>query len=183
MPYMIAVLCVLVAYTFPVLPLLPSAPFLVPAILASINLVIVLTLGKNWSRKDLLNCAVIIKYGTLPIYVIIVMASIKWYFKSHSSVLLSLLMSITVLVIGIVYYIFLLAASPYSIAYLVKACKEQQYPKRQAILMGVCQLVFPLDLLALVAILWKEKHLIKTTIVFLCGIAAMILIFSQLFNI
>ena len=36
---------------------------LLPFIMGIVNLIVVLTVGRKWSRKTLLNCTLIIKYG------------------------------------------------------------------------------------------------------------------------
>lgn len=35
-----------------------------------VNLITVLTVGRKWTRKTLLNCTLIIKYGLIPFYLI-----------------------------------------------------------------------------------------------------------------
>ena len=77
MAYLIPTLYVIVSYTFFLLPSLfdhvmelKILSILLPFIMGVVNLIIVLTVGRKWTRKTLLNCTLIIKYGLIPFYLI-----------------------------------------------------------------------------------------------------------------
>ena len=77
MTYILPVLYVIVSYTFFLLTgffdnaiKLQIVSILLPFIMGIINLIVVLTAGRKWSRKTLLNCTLIIKYGLIPSYLI-----------------------------------------------------------------------------------------------------------------
>ena len=77
MPYLIPILYVIVSYTFFLLPglfdqvvELQIISALLPFLMGVVNLIVVLTVGRKWSRKTLLNCTLIIKYGLIPFYLI-----------------------------------------------------------------------------------------------------------------
>ena len=77
MAYLIPTLYVIVSYTFFLLPglfdhvmELKILSILLPFIMGVVNLIIVLTVGRKWTRKTLLNCTLIIKYGLIPFYLI-----------------------------------------------------------------------------------------------------------------
>ena len=77
MTYILPVLYVIVSYTFFLLAgwfdnavELQMLSILLPFIMGIVNLVLVLTVGRRWSRKTLLNCALIIKYGLIPFYLV-----------------------------------------------------------------------------------------------------------------
>ena len=70
MAYFIPTLYVIVSYTFFLLPglfdhvmELKILSILLPFIMGVVNLITVLTVGRKWTRKTLLNCTLIIKYG------------------------------------------------------------------------------------------------------------------------
>ena len=70
MTYILPVLYVIVSYTFFLLAgcfdnaiKLQILSILLPFIMGIVNLIVVLTVGRKWSRKTLLNCTLIIKYG------------------------------------------------------------------------------------------------------------------------
>lgn len=77
MAYILPVVYVVVSYTFFLLAgffdntmELQIFSILLPFIMGIINLIVVLTAGKKWSRKTLLNCTLIIKYGLIPFYLL-----------------------------------------------------------------------------------------------------------------
>lgn len=77
MAYLIPTLYVIVSYTFFLLPglfdhvmELKILSILLPFIMGVVNLITVLTVGRKWTRKTLLNCTLIIKYGLIPFYLI-----------------------------------------------------------------------------------------------------------------
>ena len=69
MTYILPVLYVIVSYTFFLLAgcfdnaiKLQILSILLPFIMGIVNLIVVLTVGRKWSRKTLLNCTLIIQY-------------------------------------------------------------------------------------------------------------------------
>ncbi len=77
MTYILPVLYVIVSYTFFLLAgcfdnaiILQILSILLPFIMGIVNLIVVLTVGRKWSRRTLLNCTLIIKYGLIPFYLI-----------------------------------------------------------------------------------------------------------------
>ena len=77
MTYILPVLYVIVSYTFFLLAgcfdnaiKLQILSILLPFIMGIVNLIVVLTVGRKWSRKTLLNCTLIIKYELIPFYLI-----------------------------------------------------------------------------------------------------------------
>ena len=77
MTYILPVLYVIVSYTFFLLAVhfgnaitLQIVSILLPFIMGIVNLIVVLTVGRKWSRKTLLNCTLIIKYGLIPFFLI-----------------------------------------------------------------------------------------------------------------
>ena len=77
MTYILPVLYVIVSYTFFLLVgcfdnaiKLQILSISLPFIMGIVNLIVVLTVGRKWSRRTLLNCTLIIKYGLIPFYLI-----------------------------------------------------------------------------------------------------------------
>ena len=77
MAYVLPILYLITSYTFLLLANLfhnvvelEMIAFLLPFIIGFLNLIVVLTAGRKWSRKTLLNCTLIIKYGLIPLYLI-----------------------------------------------------------------------------------------------------------------
>ncbi len=173
MTYILPVLYVIVSYTFFLLAVcfgnaitLQIVSILLPFIIGIVNLIVVLIVGRKWSRKTLLNCTLIIKYGLIPFYLI--GGSITVY------VTLIAFFGLVTIVFLILGYGILLGASPYAIAYLIKSCKDGVHPKWLAVLGGICQFFFSFDVFAMMVLTLKERHKVKTTIAVFCGMCLIV---------
>ena len=195
MTYILPVLYVIVSYTFFLLAgcfdnaiKLQILSILLPFIMGIVNLIVVLTVGRKWSRKTLLNCTLIIKYGLIPFYLvggsITVYVTLMAFFPLPLMALFGLV-TIVFLIFG---YGILLGAAPYAIAYLIKSCKDGIHPKWLAVLAGICQFFFSFDVLAMMLSLHdalpismmlltlKERHRVKTTIAVFCAMCLALLL-------
>lgn len=149
MAYLIPTLYVIVSYTFFLLPglfdhvmELKILSILLPFIMGVVNLIIVLTVGRKWTRKTLLNCTLIIKYGLIPFYLIGGSITIGVTVAALFPLPLMALLGLVTIVFLIFGYGILLGASPYALAYIIKSCKEGKHSKIVAILSGICQFLF-----------------------------------------
>ena len=149
---------------------------LLPFIMGVVNLITVLTVGRKWTRKTLLNCTLIIKYGLIPFYLIGGSITIGVTVAALFPLPLMALLGLVTIVFLIFGYGILLGASPYALAYIIKSCKEGKYSKIVAILSGICQFLFSFDVLSMMILTIKEKHLVKTTICVLGGMCLIILL-------
>lgn len=183
MAYILPVVYVVVSYTFFLLAgffdntmELQILSILLPFIMGIINLIVVLTAGKKWSRKTLLNCTLIIKYGLIPFYLlggsITVYVTMMALFPLPLMALLGLV-TIVFLIFG---YGILLGSAPYAISYLIKSRKDGVHPKWLAILGGICQFFFSFDVLAMMVLTLKERHRVKTTLAIFCAMFLAVLI-------
>ena len=152
MPYLIPILYVIVSYTFFLLPglfdqvvELQIISALLPFLMGVVNLIVVLTVGRKWSRKTLLNCTLIIKYGLIPFYLIGGCITISVTLAALFPLPLMVLFGLVTVVFLIFGYGILLGAAPYAIAYLIKSCKEGRHSKAVVILSGICQFLFSFD--------------------------------------
>ena len=182
MAYLIPTLYVIVSYTFFLLPgLFDNAlkaqiiSLLLPFIMGVVNLITVLTVGRKWTRKTLLNCTLIIKYGLIPFYLIGGSITIGVTLAALFPLPLMALFGLITIVFLIFGYGILLGASPYALAYIIKSCKEGKHSKIMAILSGICQFLFSFDVFSMMILTIKEKHLVKTTIVVFAGVCLAIL--------
>ena len=185
MTYILPVLYVVVSYTFFLLVgffdnaiKLQILSILLPFIMGIVNLIVVLTVGRKWSRKTLLNCTLIIKYGLIPFYLI--GGSITAYVTLMALFPLPLmalfgLVSAVLLIFG---YGILLGSAPYAIAYLVKSCKDGVHPIWLAVLGGICQFFFSFDVLAMMVLTLKERHRVKTTVAVICAMCLAVLLIT-----
>lgn len=183
MAYILPVVYVIVSYTFFLLAgffdntmELQILSILLPFIMGIINLIVVLTAGRKWSRKTLLNCTLIIKYGLIPFYLlggsITVYVTMMALFPLPLMALLGLV-TIVFLIFG---YGILLGSAPYAISYLIKSRKDGVHPKWLAILGGICQFFFSFDVLAMMVLTLKERHRVKTTLAIFCAMFLAVLI-------
>lgn len=183
MAYILPVVYVVVSYTFFLLAgffdntmELQIFSILLPFIMGIINLIVVLTAGRKWSRKTLLNCTLIIKYGLIPFYLlggsITVYVTMMAFFPLPLMALFGLV-TIVFLIFG---YGILLGSAPYAISYLIKSRKDGVHPKWLAILGGICQFFFSFDVLAMMVLTLKERHRVKTTLAIFCAMFLAVLI-------
>ena len=134
-----------------------------------INLIVVLTAGKKWSRKTLLNCTLIIKYGLIPFYLLGGSITVYVTMMALFPLPLMALFGLVTIVFLIFGYGILLGSAPYAISYLIKSRKDGVHPKWLAILGGICQFFFSFDVLAMMVLTLKERHRVKTTLAIFCA--------------
>lgn len=184
MIYFIPILSVIVSYSVLLLLVLPDNAevlkcilWYLPFLMGIINFIVVLTVGRKWSRKVLLNSTLIIKYGLIPFYLcggyLFFCSNLMAAFPSW----LWFLFEIAILLLSMLVYGILLGSAPYAVAYIIKAYKEGVHSIGITIVSGICQFLFSFDLLSMMALTLKEKHLVKTTILFFGMMCLSILLF------
>ena len=183
MAYILPVVYVVVSYTFFLLAgffdntmELQILSILLPFIMGIINLIIVLTAGRKWSRKTLLNCTLIIKYGLIPFYLLGGSITVYVTMMALFPLPLMALFGLVTIVFLIFGYGILLGSAPYAISYLIKSRKDGVHPKWLAILGGICQFFFSFDVLAMMVLTLKERHRVKTTLAIFCAMFLAVLI-------
>ena len=183
MAYILPVVYVVVSYTFFLLAgffdntmELQILSILLPFIMGIINLIVVLTAGRKWSRKTLLNCTLIIKYGLIPFYLLGGSITVYVTMMALFPLPLMALFGLVTIVFLIFGYGILLGSSPYAISYLIKSRKDGVHPKWLAILGGICQFFFSFDVLAMMVLTLKERHRVKTTLAIFCTMFLAVLI-------
>lgn len=176
MAYILPVVYVVVSYTFFLLAgffdntmELQILSILLPFIMGIINLIVVLTAGRTWSRKTLLNCTLIIKYGLIPFYLLGGSITVYVTMMALFPLPLMALFGLVTIVFLIFGYGILLGSAPYAISYLIKSRKDGVHPKWLAILGGICQFFFSFDVLAMMVLTLKERHRVKTTLAIFCA--------------
>ena len=183
MAYILPAGYVVVSYTFFLLAgffdntmELQILSILLPFIMGIINLIVVLTAGRKWSRKTLLNCTLIIKYGLIPFYLLGGSITVYVTMMSLFPLPLMALFGLVTIVFLIFGYGILLGSAPYAISYLIKSRKDGVHPKWLAILGGICQFFFSFDVLAMMVLTLKERHRVKTTLAIFCAMFLAVLI-------
>lgn len=183
MAYILPVVYVVVSYTFFLLAgffdntmELQILSILLPFIMGIINLIVVLTAGRKWSRKTLLNCTLIIKYGLIPFYLLGGSITVYVTMMALFPLPLMALFGLVTIVFLIFGYGILLGSAPYAISYLIKSRKDGVHPKWLTILGGICQFFFSFDVLAMMVLTLKERHRVKTTLAIFCTMFLAVLI-------
>lgn len=183
MAYILPVVYVVVSYTFFLLAgffdntmELQILSIFLPFIMGIINLIVVLTAGRKWSRKTLLNCTLIIKYGLIPFYLLGGSITVYVTMMALFPLPLMALFGLVTIVFLIFGYGILLGSAPYAISYLIKSRKDGVHPKWLAILGGICQFFFSFDVLAMMVLTLKERHRVKTTLAIFCAMSLAVLI-------
>lgn len=183
MTYLFPILYLTVSYTFFLLAgcfdnriALQFLSLLLPFIMGIVNLIVVLTIGRKWSRKTLLNCTLIIKYGLIPFYLIGGSATIFVTLMALFPLPLMALFGLFTVFFLMFGYGILLGAAPYSIAYLIKSYQDGIHPKWLVIVAGICQFFFSFDVLIMMVLTFKERHKVKTTIAVFCAMCLAILL-------
>ena len=183
MTYLFPILYLIVSYTFFLLAgcfdnriALQFLSLLLPFIMSIVNLIVVLTIGRKWPRKTLLNCTLIIKYGLIPFYLIGGSATIFVTLMALFPLPLMALFGLFIVFFLMFGYGILLGAAPYSIAYLIKSYQDGIHPKWLVIVAGICQFFFSFDVLIMMVLTFKERHKVKTTIAVFCAMCLAILL-------
>ncbi len=187
MPYLVPILHVIASYCLLIIPtsLRPTFNvdlilFCFPFVLGIVNLIIVLTAGRKWSRETMMNCAMIVKYGLIPFYLFGgLVAVIVTALALFPLPLMQLFMLVTAVFVASGYFL-LLASAPYTISYLIKARKDGLHSTGGTILAGICQFLFVFDVASLMIFSLKDRHRVKTTIAALIVTALMILLIAAL---
>lgn len=188
--YILAALYVASIYLFPFLFFgingsssetsgLNAWPLLIPVIFGLINLVVVL-LGKNTiGRTQLLNCTVLIKYTLIPFFIIgglcIAVALLLTFTPVVIMIFVGPTVAITLSVLG---WFAIVGSAPYSIAYIVKSCKQGVHGKVLSVIAGILQFFFAADVISVMVLALKEKKCVKITVALLVILILAVLIFA-----
>ena len=140
-----------------------------------VSLIIVSAVGRKSSRKTLLNCTFVIKYGLIPFYLIGGCITISVTLAALFPLPLMVLLGLVTVVFLIFGYGILLGAAPYAIAYLIKSCKEGRHSKAVVILSGICQFLFSFDVFSMIKVTMEKTYQLESTMVVFAGVCLAIL--------
>lgn len=173
--YLLAAAYVVSAYLVPVLFFVLSQEssggsggglwlFLILMALAVANLLTVVTGRDKISRTQLLNCTVLIKYCLIPFYIaggIVVAVSLLMMFTPV--VIMIFAGPAIAIVLSAFGWIVMVGGAPYSVAYIVKSCKQGVHGKVLSVFAGIFQFFFTVDVVSIMVLALKEKRWVKTT--------------------
>jgi hypothetical protein len=136
-----------------------------PLFLGIINLIVVILLKDKVGRIRLLNCAILIKYSLIPLYIV-----------GGLTIVLSLLLMLTPVVImvfvgptiattlSILGWIAMVGAAPFSVGYIWMSYKEKIHGKFLSVITSIFQFFFTVDVISMMVLALKEKRCVKVTI-------------------
>lgn len=176
--YVLPVLYVIVAYGFslmayrlPTLQMeehigenLATAVWILPLVMGAINLIVIVGFGKRIGREQLLDCTLLIKYALIPLYLVggigVVLSFALAFVPLPFMIVMGPIMAVG---LGMLGWMILAGAAPFSIAYLVRARQEGVHGTFLAVLAGVFQFFFALDVISMMVLTVKEKKWVKVT--------------------
>lgn len=160
--YILPLLYVIMAYTFPVIFFKGDfenrlLPLLMPIALGLVNLVITLVLRGKISRLYYLNFAVLIKYCLIPFYVagaiVIAIALFFMLMPIAITVFIGPMVAVLFTVMG---WLVLIGAAPYSLAYIIESRKENVHGRILSLAAGIMQFFFVTDIIAVIVLAFRE---------------------------
>ncbi|MGN0155797.1 MAG: hypothetical protein ACI39N_00980 [Lachnospiraceae bacterium] len=175
--YILAACYVASVYLFPVIPYWGSKIntnkgydfggwlLVLPLILDIISLIVVI-FGKNLiGRTRFLNCAILIKYSLIPLFMIggfcVVAALLLTFTPVVIMIFAGPMMAVTLSVLG---WIVMLGSVSYSLAYIIKSYKQGIHGKAISVIAGIFQFFFAVDVISIMVLSLKEKKCVKVTI-------------------
>lgn len=129
-----------------------------PIILGLVNLAMVLIMGEKISRGQLLVCTRIIKYGLIPFYIIGGLCIALALLLMFTPVVIMVFVGPTIAVaLSIIGWLGLLGAAPFSLAYIVRACKEGVHGKVLSVFAAIFQFCFTMDVIFVIILAIKDR--------------------------
>jgi len=136
---------------------LPLVILAIPVVLLIMNIVIA-ALSKNLHRRVFLMTAELIKYLLIPFYLMGGIAIVILFLMMFTPVVIMIFVSPVVIgVLSVLGWVSLAGSAPFMIAYLSKAVKDKKYGKFFALLIGVFQFFFAMDVITTIICAIKEK--------------------------
>lgn len=171
--YIMPVLYVLSAYLLPVIlsglskvsdtgagsPAAPLWFWGLPVLFGIFNLILVLTVGKRATRTQLLNCARIVKYGLIPFYILGGICIALCILLMFTPVVIMVFVGPAVaFMLSVIGWIILACGAPYSMAYIVRAYKENVHDGALSAFAGIFQFFFVMDVIFLIILACKDRR-------------------------
>lgn len=148
-----------------------------PVLLGVVNIIVCIRFCKPGNRIMLLNGAVFIKYALIPFYIVGGLALMITFLMSFIPVPFMIFLFLPVSAIGAVAgWLILALGAPYTISYLRLSVKEGTCPKRMAVICGILQFFFTVDVIAVMVLAWREHKWRKLSIAIIVMLAAAMVI-------
>lgn len=155
---------------------LPRMFLAIPLLLLIANIVIAVMFRKRLDRRYFLNTAVLIKYGLIPFYLLGGCVIAIFALLTFTPVVIMIFIGPMVVgTLSVMGWISMIGSSPLAFVYLHSSVKDQNNGKVFAVIIGIMQFFFGLDVLGIVISVFKEKKFIKLTIGIILGFVLVIL--------
>ena len=139
---------------------------LIPGVMGLINLAVVIIFRNRITREQLLHCAVIIKYGLIPFFLVGgCCIALTWLMTFSPVVIMIFIGPAVAAFLSALGYISMLGSAPFSVAYLIRSRREHVHSPQLLITGGIMQFFFALDTISLMFLALKEKKCVKPTII------------------
>lgn len=136
---------------------LPFLVLAIPVVLLIMSIVIAAR-SKNLHRRAFLMTAELIKYLLIPFYIMGGIAIVLFFLLMFTPVVIMIFVSPVVIgVLCVLGWVSLAGSAPFMIAYLSKAVKDKKLGKLLALLIGVLQFFFAMDVITTIICAIKEK--------------------------
>ena len=163
--YLLAILYALSAYLGPVAFLIMSdsdaadkVTSWLPVILGIVNLIVVLAAKSKIERKQLLVCSMIIKYALIPFYLVGGLLIVLCLLLMVTPIVIMVFVGpVMALILGIYGWLILLAAAPFSVAYIVRSYKGGFHSKALLVISAIMQFFFTMDVIFITVLAIKER--------------------------
>ena len=147
-----------------------------PIILCVANYIMMFTIGKKVDRKSLLNCAILVKYGLIPFYILGAILILMFLLFSFTPVPFMIFVGpYMIFVLSVIGWVILIGSAPFAIAYIMKSHKEGIHGKALSIITGILQFVFAFDVISIMILTVKEKRWKKLTFTILALLLTLLL--------
>lgn len=170
--YLMPVLYVISVYLFPIIFFYQSGgesaqaenvpypmwPLVLPVIFGLVNLATVLIGGEKITRLQLLNCARIVKYALIPFFILGGLCIALAILLMFTPVVIMIFVGPVVAgILSVLGWLALAGGAPYSIAYIVRACKEKVHGRVLSVFACIFQFFFCMDVIFVIILACKDR--------------------------
>lgn len=147
----------------------------IPLILLVVNIIIAIKERNTLDRRYFFNTALLIKYAMIPFFLVGGCLILLMGLLTFTPVVIMIFVGpMAVAILSAMGWISMVGSAPLTIAYLNRSLKDKKNGKLFAVIIGIMQFFFGLDVLGIIISAFKERRFIKLTI---CVFAALVLLF------
>lgn len=154
-------------------------PFILPVLFGVTNYIYVFLNKEKIGRVPLLNCAILIKYTMIPIYLLgALIIAVSFLMMISPIVIMMFLGPAVATILSIVGWVYMMGGAPYSLAYISLSKKQGVHGKILCKVATILQFFFTVDVISVMVLALKEKRCVKSTVallsIFVIGFIAIV---------